>query len=232
MPHAASEETPEGFWDSLSDMGLPTARESQISNRRHCDMDVCEPVVSKCLHNFRCKCNFRTNTTCAKDCLDCLEEKFGKCCACVDLCPVKGTLKHSSYVGDLDESHYDELFNVLTTADDIYGRWTSEMGSPSKRFEHPEHGTVEMGFDKGNDLVVMHKEDEGEMPSNTIDQTKWASCKVAFINRQLDLSQCRRFCRSMGANSYRWFHETSCCECVGKSCIHYGIDKPKCKIEY
>ena len=31
----------------------------------------------------------------------------------------------------------------------------------------------------------------------------------------------------MGAASYRWFHN-SCCECVSKNCINYGIEQADC----
>lgn len=62
------------------------ARKSNIQNStetRHCDNDKCDSLVSKCILTQRCMCDFRNDPRCAKDCIDCLEEKFGKCCACV-----------------------------------------------------------------------------------------------------------------------------------------------------
>jgi hypothetical protein len=31
----------------------------------------------------------------------------------------------------------------------------------------------------------------------------------------------------MGANGYRWFFD-GCCECVGSTCLHHGIDESRC----
>lgn len=31
----------------------------------------------------------------------------------------------------------------------------------------------------------------------------------------------------MGATSYRWFHD-GCCECIGDTCINYGINESRC----
>lgn len=31
---------------------------------------------------------------------------------------------------------------------------------------------------------------------------------------------------SMGAKSYRWFHD-GCCECVGDRCMNYGINESR-----
>ena len=51
--------------------------------QRHCDMDNCETIVIKCRSTNRCSCDIKSDAPCVKDCVDCLEEKFGKCCACV-----------------------------------------------------------------------------------------------------------------------------------------------------
>lgn len=50
---------------------------------RQCDQESCDSLVSKCTLTQRCACDFKKDAICAKDCIDCLEEKFGKCCACV-----------------------------------------------------------------------------------------------------------------------------------------------------
>jgi hypothetical protein len=31
----------------------------------------------------------------------------------------------------------------------------------------------------------------------------------------------------MGATSYRWFHD-GCCECIGDTCINYGVNESRC----
>ena len=33
---------------------------------------------------------------------------------------------------------------------------------------------------------------------------------------------------SMGAAKYRWFHDYGCCQCIGNTCLDYGISQPKC----
>lgn len=55
----------------------------RIGNKRYCDREICDSLVNKCIFTERCSCKFDTDASCAKDCIDCLEEKFGKCCACV-----------------------------------------------------------------------------------------------------------------------------------------------------
>lgn len=40
-------------------------------------------------------------------------------------------------------------------------------------------------------------------------------------------NKCRESCQSMGASSYRWFHD-GCCECVGDTCINYGVNESRC----
>lgn len=46
----------------------------------------------------------------------------------------------------------------------------------------------------------------------------------------LSLKRCKLSCMSMGASRYRWFHEHGCCQCIGSSCINYGLNKPKCHL--
>ena len=163
-----------------------------------------------------------------------------------DLCPPLKEETHSSHVGDINETSYEELFDVLTETDDIHGRWSVETSPAGKEFQHPEYGRIQMSFDEHNKLIMSShdtsgitnehgndndEDDESIVASNHIDQKdKRQKCVVAFINKQLSMSQCKRYCRSMGASSFRWFHE-GCCECVGKFCIHYGINKPKCSID-
>ena len=33
----------------------------------------------------------------------------------------------------------------------------------------------------------------------------------------------------MGASAYRWFTD-GCCECVGQSCVSYGINESRCEM--
>lgn len=53
------------------------------------------------------------------------------------------------------------------------------------------------------------------------------NCRVAFMAECTSLEKCRRSCKSIGASSYRWFHD-GCCECVDRHCTHYGLKESKC----
>ncbi|KAL6419592.1 hypothetical protein ACFW04_011310 [Cataglyphis niger] len=43
----------------------------------------------------------------------------------------------------------------------------------------------------------------------------------------VNCTKCQASCQSMGSTSYRWFHD-GCCECVGNTCINYGIKESRC----
>lgn len=53
------------------------------------------------------------------------------------------------------------------------------------------------------------------------------NCTVAFMAQCNSWNKCRASCQSMGATSYRWFHD-GCCECIGDTCINYGINESRC----
>lgn len=55
------------------------------------------------------------------------------------------------------------------------------------------------------------------------------NCTVAFMAQCNSWNKCRASCQSMGATSYRWFHD-GCCECVGSTCLNYGINESRCKL--
>lgn len=242
-------------------------QQQQHPEMRHCDMGFCGPVVTLCTKNLKCSCDLN-QVKCAKACLDCLGNKFGKCCPCVHLCPPLKEDIHSSHVGDIAQTGYEDLFETLTEADDIYGRWTIANGSSLKEFYLPEVGHMNLtvdehskqlmvkpppspqalslaGYDQDLNLdqgYSLHQDEDGFQHNNnelangsdnwTQQSQQPRDCVVAFINKPLSMSQCKRYCRSMGASSFRWFHDEGCCECVGKFCIHYGIAKPKCNIKY
>ena len=54
------------------------------------------------------------------------------------------------------------------------------------------------------------------------------NCTVAFMSDCTSLDTCSKSCASMGAASYRWFNEHGCCECIGSSCLDYGMGEPRC----
>lgn len=168
------------------------------------------------------------------------------------LCPALKEDIYSSHVGDINDTSYEDLFSTLTETDDIHGRWSVETSLSSREFLHPQYGNIEIAFDEHNKLMLMSSQDDKTTNSILINGTISASekhqqqqqqhvqkprsddrqkCVVAFINHHLSMTNCRRYCRSMGASSFRWFEE-GCCECLGKFCIHYGLNEPKCSIEY
>lgn len=52
------------------------------------------------------------------------------------------------------------------------------------------------------------------------------NCTVAFWAQCMSWKKCESSCQSMGASSYRWFHD-GCCECIGQYCIMYGINESR-----
>lgn len=50
---------------------------------------------------------------------------------------------------------------------------------------------------------------------------------MAYITNCTSLNICKKTCQSIGAQSYRWFHD-GCCECIRSTCIGYGINESKC----
>lgn len=53
------------------------------------------------------------------------------------------------------------------------------------------------------------------------------NCTVAYMAQCTSLNKCNIACQSMGATSNRWFND-GCCECIGSTCINYGINESRC----
>lgn len=53
----------------------------QIS--QDCDQTYCDSVVNKCKLTNKCSCDWEKDALCSKECVECLEEKYGRCCGCV-----------------------------------------------------------------------------------------------------------------------------------------------------
>lgn len=188
-------------------------------NYRHCDSGVCDLIVAKCNLLNRCDCKVKREVSCFKECVDCLEEKFGVCCACVGLCPRKLGDSHSSHVANITRTD-QQLFEILTETDDLYGRWSINSPRTGLQVSHPELGQIEIAYRRDNNNLSSISHDPN------LEKLK---CTVAFINKHLSMAKCKHFCTSMGASAYRWFHD-GCCECVGKNCVNYGIDEPQCDL--
>ena len=54
------------------------------------------------------------------------------------------------------------------------------------------------------------------------------NCTVAFMSECTSLGKCKQSCKSMGSAKYRWFHDQGCCQCIGDTCIDYGLNDPQC----
>lgn len=128
-----------------------------------------------------------------------------------------GTLSSKSHVEDFAEK-VAGLFQVLTEAPDPQNRWTSftyaidldaTLFAPKKEMKlHMQSVEQEVAPVKPNITSL--------------------NCTVAFMSQCMSWTKCRSSCQSMGASSYRWFHD-GCCECVGDTCINYGINDSRCR---
>lgn len=66
--------------------------------------------------------------------------------------------------------------------------------------------------------------------SDSTDQenpTHTHNCTVVYMPQCMSGNKCKELCTTVGANSYRWFHD-GCCECVGNVCTNYGINESRC----
>lgn len=183
-----------------------------------CNEALCASVVSKCMLTQSCKCELK-NCICCKDCFNCLDYLYAECCSCVEMCPKANNsdnqLNHKSHVEDLLEP-MQELFMVLTEAPDSLQRWTS--------FTYPAHKGVSFFKDIKFSTAATYKEDHGMFVEEDFTDI---NCTVAYMSQCMSWKKCKSSCRSMGAASYRWFHD-GCCECVGKHCVNYGINESRC----
>ncbi|CAG0879597.1 unnamed protein product [Darwinula stevensoni] len=68
---------------------------------------------------------------------------------------------------------------------------------------------------------------EESQPKLSSSKRMTVNCTVSYIAQCVSYKKCRMTCNSMGAQSYRWFHD-GCCECVGPYCLNYGINESRC----
>ena len=123
---------------------------------------------------------------------------------------------------DLDEK-IPTLFQALTDQDDTQGRWsvvTFPVDIDMSSFLPLDKITA-----KGMDMVDSQEERVEEVLDSS---TVTVNCSVAYMSQCMSWNKCKTSCQSMGASSYRWFHD-GCCECVGSQCINYGINQSRCE---
>ncbi|KAK0181140.1 hypothetical protein PV327_003447 [Microctonus hyperodae] len=188
-----------------------------------CNEAICASVVSKCMLTQSCKCDLVT-CTCCKECFSCLSYLYDECCSCVDLCPkpniTENPLSKKSHVEDYSEP-VPGLFQALTAESDQLERWIS--------FTYPVDYDISL-FQPNNEKEINYRmqtveEDEIHHPLKPNIMT--VNCTVVYHAQCTSWNKCRASCQSMGATSYRWFHD-GCCECIGDTCINYGINESRC----
>lgn len=202
-------------------MNLMTSVIFMSSSVTACNEAVCASIVSKCMLLQSCKCQLQPDCTCCKKCFECLDYLYSECCSCVDMCPKPNVTIHElsrkSHVEDLDENS-PTLFQALTDQDDSQGRWSV--------FTFPID--IDMSaFMPINKKVVVPVVAEDLNTVIEVDNKVTVNCSVAYMAQCMSWNKCKASCNSMGATSYRWFHD-GCCECVGNQCINYGINQSRC----
>lgn len=186
-----------------------------------CNEAICASVVSKCMLTQSCKCDLK-DCSCCKDCFSCLSSLYSECCSCVDMCPkpndTQTELSKTSYVEELGDG-VPGLFAALTSDPDAQQRWLS--------MTYPVDIDLSAYRPVPEKQVVYHLQsvEQDSEPVNTDVVT--FNCTVAYMSQCMSCDKCRASCRSMGANSIRWFHD-GCCECVGDKCLYYGINESRC----
>ncbi|XP_001600362.1 twisted gastrulation protein homolog 1-A [Nasonia vitripennis] len=188
-----------------------------------CNEAICASVVSKCMLTQSCKCDLVT-CTCCKECFSCLSYLYDECCSCVDLCPkpnvTDNPLSKKSHVEDFNEP-VPGLFQALTAEPDPHERWLT--------FSYPVDFNVTF-FSPKPEKEIKYRISEGpddEKNHPLKPNVMTVNCTVAYMAQCNSWNKCKQSCQSMGASSYRWFHD-GCCECVGDTCINYGINESRC----
>ncbi|XP_055683051.1 protein twisted gastrulation [Lutzomyia longipalpis] len=188
-----------------------------------CNEMVCASVVSKCMLTQSCKCDLK-NCSCCKECFNCLSYLYSECCSCVEMCPkpneTKNALSKKSHVEELEG--VPGLFNALTDEADIDEKWT--IFTFPVDFDAALYGAK---LDREHTFYVHSSEQDLESVAKTEKNIVTLNCTVAYLSQCMSWNKCKDHCNSMGATSYRWFHD-GCCECVGSTCINYGINESRC----
>jgi len=185
-----------------------------------CNEAVCASVVSKCMLTQSCKCDLK-NCSCCKDCFSCLGELYSECCSCVDMCPkpndTSSALSKKSHV-EIFSDPIPALFTALMSEADTQERWIT-VTFPVDFYTDPYRPKLEKEF--------KYWTQSAEQEVAPVKDVITLNCTVAYMSQCMSWNKCKQSCKSTGAQSYRWFHD-GCCECVGDTCINYGIDESRC----
>jgi len=134
-------------------------------------------------------------------------------------------LSRKSHVEELD-SNTPTLFVALTDQEDVQNRWsivTFPVDIDTTAFQPAGTGAGQVvtvvASSAGDSVPAPPRQDPNQITVN---------CTVAYMGQCMSWNKCKASCTSMGASSYRWFHD-GCCECVGSQCINYGINQSRCE---
>merc|ERR1712112_248539 len=161
--------------------------------------------------------------TCCKQCFECLNYLYSECCSCVDMCPKPNVTIHElsrmSHRETL-EKNIPTLFQALTAQSDPQARWSIVTFHIDV-----DTSSYQPSTDRRTEIVVDSSSLQSTLPDTGL---VTLNCTVAYMGQCMSWNKCKASCTSMGASSYRWFHD-GCCECVGSQCINYGINQSRCQ---
>ena len=188
-----------------------------------CNSEVCGSIVSKCQLLQKCNCVDKNNATCSKECFKCLDYLYMECCLCVEICPEAkdSPLTKTSHVEALSEPQ-PALFEILTEEPDPLLRWTTHTFPLKASFITTSGDAVKDNINLGSGTKITIKGDGLDQEEDVE-----VNCTVSFMSDCMSTNKCKSSCASMGASSYRWFLN-GCCECVGSTCLNYGLSESKC----
>ncbi|KAG0725510.1 Protein twisted gastrulation [Chionoecetes opilio] len=192
-----------------------------------CNEVVCASMVSKCMLTQACKCDLTkspdNNCTCCRDCAKCLGYLYTECCSCLGMCEPRAQVldRTDSQVGDLPES-FPQLFQALTGEKDPMLRWTS-MTFPID----VDLTDIDQATQSKNRYKLVGVAAAGHSVDTTQINQVTVNCTVMYMSQCMSGNKCKETCRSTGATAYRWFFD-GCCECVGSTCVNYGVNESRC----
>lgn len=232
------------------DGGIGSSHDTAVSRHHHarlentqstCNKLFCVSVVSYCSIQEKCSCNPAVNCSCCRECAMCLGKFYEHCCDCVNMCEKNYTALLPTMASTVDAlpDPNNELFRALTDEPVPSLRYTIVKFPVIEELAlHHQTNTEETPF------VMEHISGKGWTYSGMTGAEYWdyvqmelkgkvnfdlaMLCTVAYFDRCIPLNECRVSCDSMGATTFRWFHN-GCCECVGNTCLNYGNTYPKCR---
>ncbi|KAK6628749.1 hypothetical protein RUM43_002565 [Polyplax serrata] len=126
-------------------------------------------------------------------------------------------LSKKSHVEDFQEPIPD-LFQALMAEPDSLERWHT--------FTYPIDFDLSIYRPKiEKEIKILTQNNEQEVAPRKDIIT--LNCTVAYMSQCMSWNKCKSSCQSTGASKYRWFHD-GCCECIGHTCINYGINESRC----